>query len=81
MSWASPRGDEAEPTRPLIVTPELIAAARDATVVRMRLRGVPWRAIGLYLNTPHTTLKDRYERMPAAERHRYERMPFDLFGT
>lgn len=80
MAYVTRRGDEVEPIRPMGLTSEAVALARDIVVVRLRRRGASWRAISEFLNTPAMTLKCRYDRMEPDVREYYERTPLDMFG-
>jgi hypothetical protein len=79
-SIVDPHGEQVEPEGHPELTDDVIAMARDICVLRMRRRGVPWRRIGRFLNTPDATLRLRISKLDPAVREFYLHTPLSSLG-
>lgn len=55
--------------------PDAIEMARDVTIVKLRARKIPYRAIGRYLGLSASTVCCRYSKIPAEAREYYRKQP------
>ena len=75
MAFASERGDEIEPLKPMSVSDDEAMRFRDLAIVRLRKKKLSWRRIGKCLNMAPSHAIYRYRKIPIEERERHERQP------
>lgn len=57
----------------LVSTPAAIEMARDVTIVKLRARKIPFRAIGRYLGLDAAAVHRRFHKIPAGARDYYRK--------
>jgi hypothetical protein len=67
--FADERGMAVQPIRPLAWDRQTINRLRDITIIKMRSRNVPLRAIGAFLGVDKKTIQNRLSNIPV---HVYE---------
>jgi hypothetical protein len=74
VAFVDLEGLAVSPGRPVVVSDAEILRSQDITIIRLRRRRFPWRAIGKYLRMSHEGARKRYQHIPPEVREQYSRL-------